>query len=93
MNRTSVLKAVKHIVITDYRNSSKDTLDVHVNQVHTKAIKYNCDQCDFFSYRKQGLRDHVKIVHLKIKPYECTYCSKAFARPKELENHKRRAAH
>ena len=98
-------KLKKHIINThersgkyqcsycDYRNSSKDTLDVHVNQVHTKAIKYNCDQCDFFSYRKQGLRDHVKIVHLKIKPYECSYCGKSFARPKELENHKRRAAH
>ena len=77
----------------DYRNSCKDTLEVHVNQVHTKAIKYSCEQCEFFSYRKQGLRDHVKIVHLKIKPFKCTFCGKAFVRPKELENHKSRAAH
>ena len=68
-------------------------LDIHVNEVHTKAIKFHCQECNFFCYRKGGLLAHVKTVHLKLKPHECPTCPEAFGRRKELEKHRSMTGH
>ena len=68
-------------------------LDIHVNEVHTKAIKFPCRECNFFCYRKGGLAAHIKTVHLKLKPHKCSICPEAYVRRKELEKHRAMTGH
>ena len=68
-------------------------LDIHVNSVHTKAIKYSCEDCNFSCYRKDGLTQHIKQVHLKLKRHHCTVCPEAYMRRSDFEKHKAITGH
>jgi hypothetical protein len=53
-------------------------LDVHVQATHIKKIRYECQQCSFFSYRKDCLKMHIKTVHERVKNHKCDLCDMAF---------------
>ena len=39
-----------------------------------KLKPFNCDHCDFASYRKQDLNKHINTVHLELRPFKCKQC-------------------
>ena len=53
--------------------SSKDD---HENSVHTKANKFYCDRCDFFSFTNYRVKKHKRHVHERenAKKWFCPHC-------------------
>ena len=52
--------------------------------------KYPCDQCDYQSVVRSGVRRHQERVHLGIK-YSCDECTKKYGDPYDLRIHKQSA--
>ena len=66
---------------------TKEQLKNH-ETTHTKARKYQCDQCGKAFAVKSALTTHIAAVHEDKKAYKCDVCGKAFADSSNLSKHK-----
>jgi hypothetical protein len=62
-------------------------LKEHINSVHIREVKYECDQCDYFGYRKDGLKNHIKAVHKKLERHKCEFCEMGFYHRRDKIKH------
>ncbi|KAF2367628.1 Zinc finger C2H2-type [Trinorchestia longiramus] len=70
----------------DYWGSTAYNLKVHVNNRHTNEIKFQCDQCKFYSYTKASLNYHTKS-HNVDEYQSCNECSYRTHSKSSLLNH------
>lgn len=65
--------------------TQKSHLNAHTNEIHTKKIMFECDECGKKFYRKGHLIDHLKSKHgMKFK---CNLCKTALASKQSLKRH------
>lgn len=77
----------KHICTYCGKAFSRGThLRMHEN-IHTKAILYNCKQCPFAATSRSGLLRHLRI-HTAEKPFKCDECDASFNQSNALHSHK-----
>ena len=63
------------------------SLKRHINVVHTKIKKYECNLClNFTTYELNKFKMHQKRVHEE-KKYQCEICEKLFATISALRQH------
>jgi hypothetical protein len=58
--------------------ATESLLKIHVSMVHVRDVKYHCDRCEFFSYKKRGLKYHIMTKHEQdtSTKYYCDLCDK-----------------
>lgn len=59
--------------------ANKNTLDRHINNLHTKTTLYKCNysDCDYESYNNSSMSRHKRLKHLFIH-YKCFMCEKTY---------------
>ncbi|XP_071523983.1 uncharacterized protein [Panulirus ornatus] len=69
--------------------SSKASLDIHINMVHTKEHSFQCPHCSKEFYAKHLLQMHIKRVHSDRRDYQykCKLCGKVYLQEWELTLH------
>lgn len=67
----------------------KRHLKNHIELVHEKSKRTQCNQCGFYSTCSGSLNKHIKAVHLKIKNYKCNECDQSFCTNQQLKRHER----
>ncbi|XP_045121773.1 PR domain zinc finger protein 5-like isoform X6 [Portunus trituberculatus] len=69
--------------------SSKASLDIHINMVHTKEHAFSCSQCEREFYAKHLLQMHIKRVHSDRSDFQfkCKLCGKVYLQEWELTLH------
>ncbi|KAG7165055.1 Zinc finger protein 208-like, partial [Homarus americanus] len=69
--------------------SSKASLDIHINMVHTKEHSFLCSHCSKEFYAKHLLQMHIKRVHSDRSDYQfkCKLCGKVYLQEWELTLH------
>lgn len=69
--------------------SSKASLDIHINMVHTKERSFSCLQCEKEFYAKHLLQMHIKRVHSDRSDFQfkCKLCGKVYLQKWELTLH------
>ena len=50
-------------------------------------MRYECQLCKYFSYRKTGLQNHIKVVHEKYRPHSCELCDMSFTYKRDKLKH------
>ena len=65
----------------------KNHLKRHINAVHLKLKRYECDQCKISFSQKYNMQKHVDVVHLKMRPFICDQCKKTFSEKRCLNQH------
>ena len=80
----------------DYNANGKQSLTTHIKVHHLKQKiltkqhfrRFNCDKCEFFSSRKDGLEAHKEGAHSNIK-LKCNLCRYETKWKKALVEHNR----
>ena len=57
---------------------SKDSLEIHIETVHRRAIK--CPLCDWKDSQKVKLREHFLAKHMNYFQFRCRTCKKEFGK-------------
>ena len=60
-------------VVKMYKNNKNSIMKKEIETAGNR-LKVQCDICDVYFSRKQGLNLHVASVHDKQKPYSCEIC-------------------
>ena len=55
------------------------------SSMNTKEFK--CDQCNYSTNHKRGLKAHILSIHDGFKPFACEFCDKSFPRNDTLNFH------
>lgn len=69
-----------------YCASTAYNLKVHINNRHTNEVKFECNQCPFYSYTKTSLNYHLKS-HNQDEYQDCPQCSYRTHSKSGLLNH------
>lgn len=64
-------------------------LKYHINSVHNKIKKYECDICGNHFSCKRVIANHLRGVHMKERLFQCNQCSKSFSTDSALYMHKK----
>ncbi|XP_045600840.1 zinc finger protein 184 isoform X4 [Procambarus clarkii] len=69
--------------------SSKASLEIHINMVHTKEHSFLCPHCNKEFFAKHLLQMHIKRVHSDRSDYQykCKLCGKVYLQEWELTLH------
>lgn len=70
----------------EYCATTAYNLKVHINNRHTNEVKFQCNQCPFYSYTKASLNYHVKS-HNRNEYQSCPECSYSTHSKSGLLNH------
>ena len=62
----------------------KNLEEKQINLIEESNEKYKCNQCDFTTYYKKGLKIHKKKMH---KVYTCTLCDEIFDKIRDFKVH------
>jgi hypothetical protein len=71
----------------DYEAVDKEQLKLHNQAIHIKSVKYECNQCNYFGYRKHCLVDHINSVHKKLKRHKCDHCEMGYFHRRDKIKH------
>lgn len=63
-------------------------LGVHIQTVHLKMKRHNCEVCERKFYSKLGLKEHM-VRHGGQSEFQCSVCKKVYARKYTLREHMR----
>ena len=57
-------------------------------------VKYRCNYCSYYSYKKSALKSHLFLVHPNPKlKYDCYLCKQQFSSKESAESHRNTATH
>jgi uncharacterized Zn-finger protein len=76
------------ILIFLYRFKHKSHVINHLNVVHLRIKRYQCNICGFAMYSKTHHKNHL-LSHSTIKEFKCIQCGKDFSRKESLIVHQR----
>lgn len=62
-------------------------MNLHINSVHKKIVRYRCEQCGKGFYLNCDLKEHEKANHTSDKPLKCEYCPYSCYYPSRLQLH------
>lgn len=62
-------------------------LAFHINAVHKKIIRFQCEECDKGYYLNSDLQEHIKLMHNSDKPEKCDQCPFSCHYPSRLKLH------
>ena len=65
---------------------NNESLKGHKNKAHSTKTFY-CDNCDYSTNTKDGLRLHIKYVHLKSQVFPCHLCDFKTSYPSHIKTH------
>ncbi|CAL4122950.1 unnamed protein product, partial [Meganyctiphanes norvegica] len=73
------------------RLQTVDSLNVHINEIHTHEIQYQCKYCSQAFFSSGRLSYHIKRHHTDRCSYPnlCHLCGKTYPYPSELRHHLR----
>ena len=59
----------------------------HIDAIHKKVKRYECDLCDFTSGRSEFLREHKARLHAGEFKFKCDHCAWKGMRSDKLKAH------
>jgi hypothetical protein len=71
----------------EFRTALKSNLTIHINNVHLKLTKFDCDKCEYSTVSASDLKKHIDRVHNNKRPHICEVCNWGFVKPSELKIH------
>ena len=71
----------------DARYQFKGKLKEHIEAVHLKIFKHQCEFCDFKAVIRSKLITHVKVKHTKNPVFACRHCDFVTHINKRLKEH------
>ena len=74
--------------ICNKKMSRKDSIQIHIKQVHEDARPFQCSTCDEKFKLLGALTAHKKVVPKGIKPFHCDICQYKCASKRDLRIHK-----
>lgn len=75
-----------HLFIHSFK--TKSIIHNHLNVVHLRIKRYQCNVCGFAMYSKTHHKNHSK-THTNTKDFKCSQCAKEFIRKESLVVHLR----
>ncbi|KAK8742658.1 hypothetical protein OTU49_001608, partial [Cherax quadricarinatus] len=78
-------------VFCNARLKTTDSLNVHLNEIHTHTVRLQCKQCPQVFFSSGRLSYHIKRHHTDRRSYTnlCHLCGKVYPYPSELKLHLR----
>ena len=68
--------------------STTHTLQSHIQTIHMKVTKHQCDICSHYFAEKSGLKSH-RHLHSNTEKFSCNKCNKSYDSKVHLNEHKK----
>lgn len=88
VRRVFIYRNCNFITNFSFRFKNKSHVMNHLNNVHLKIKRYQCNICGFAMYSKTHHTIHMK-AHSNVREFKCTQCGKDFSRKESLLVHQR----